>query len=117
MINKDSIAKMKHGVYIINTSRGSLIESQSLLDGLTSGKVGAAGLDVYEEESDLFYEDYSNIVVKDDILSILVSRPNVIITSHQAFLTEEALKSIASITLTNLSEYFQSGTCTNELKI
>ena len=92
IINKDSIAMMKQGVYLINTSRGSLIESQSLLDGLTSGKVGAAGLDVYEEESDLFYEDFSNIVIKDDILSILVSRPNVIITSHQAFLTEEALK-------------------------
>lgn len=115
MINKKSISVMKKGVYIINTSRGSLIESQALLDGLTSGKVGAAGLDVYEEESDLFYEDYSNIVVKDDILSILVSRPNVIITSHQAFLTEEALKSIASITLANLSEYFETGTCANKL--
>lgn len=115
MINKDSISMMKKGVYIINTSRGSLIESQALLDGLTSGKVGAAGLDVYEEESDLFYEDFSNIVVKDDILSILVSRPNVIITSHQAFLTEEALKSIADITLTNLREYFETGACKNEL--
>ncbi len=115
IINKDSIAMMKQGVYLINTSRGSLIESQSLLDGLTSGKVGAAGLDVYEEESDLFYEDFSNIVIKDDILSILVSRPNVIITSHQAFLTEEALKGIASVTLSNLKEYFQTGTCANEI--
>lgn len=115
IVNDSSISLMKKGVYIINTSRGSLIESQSLLDGLTSGKIGAAGLDVYEEESDLFYEDYSNIVVKDDILSILVSRPNVIITSHQAFLTEEALKSIASVTLSNLSEYFHSGQCTNEI--
>ena len=115
IINKDSIAMMKQGVYLINTSRGSLIESQSLLDGLTSGKVGAAGLDVYEEESDLFYEDFSNIVIKDDILSILVSRPNVIITSHQAFLTEEALKGIASVTLSNLKEYFQTGSCANEI--
>ncbi len=115
LINKDSIAMMKKGVYIINTSRGSLIESQALLDGLTSGRVGAAGLDVYEEESDLFYEDHSNLVIKDDILSILVSRPNVIITSHQAFLTEEALKSIANITLSNLSEYFQTGSCSNEI--
>lgn len=115
LINKDSIDMMKKGVYIINTSRGSLIESQALLDGLTSGRVGAAGLDVYEEESDLFYEDHSNMVIKDDILSILVSRPNVIITSHQAFLTEEALKSIANITLSNLSEYFQTGSCSNEL--
>lgn len=115
IINKDSIAMMKHGVYIINTSRGSLIESQSLLDGLTSGKIGAAGLDVYEEESDLFYEDFSNIVIKDDILSILVSRPNVIITSHQAFLTEEALQGIARVTLSNLKEYFQTGACANEI--
>lgn len=115
IINKDSIAMMKQGVYLINTSRGSLIESQSLLDGLTSGKVGAAGLDVYEEESDLFYEDFSNIVIKDDILSILVSRPNVIITSHQAFLTEEALQGIASVTLSNLKEYFQTGSCANEI--
>lgn len=115
IINKDSIAMMKQGVYLINTSRGSLIESQSLLDGLTSGKVGAAGLDVYEEESDLFYEDFSNIVIKDDILSILVSRPNVIITSHQAFLTEEALQGIARVTLSNLKEYFQTGSCANEI--
>lgn len=116
IVNESSISLMKKGVYIINTSRGSLIERQSLLDGLTSGKIGAAGLDVYEEESDLFYEDYSNIVVKDDILSILVSRPNVIITSHQAFLTEEALKRIADITLSNLSEYFHTGKCANEIK-
>lgn len=115
VINRDSIAQMKNGVYLINTSRGSLIESQSLLDGLTSGKIGAAGLDVYEEESDLFYEDFSNIVIKDDILSILVSRPNVIITSHQAFLTEEALKGIASVTLSNLEEYFHTGSCSNEI--
>lgn len=115
LINSDSIAQMKKGVYLINTSRGSLIESQALLDGLTSGRVGAAGLDVYEEESDLFHEDFSNLVVKDDILSILVSRPNVIITSHQAFLTEEALKNIASVTLANLSEYFHTGKCTNEV--
>lgn len=115
LINKDSIARMKRGVYIINTSRGSLIESQALLDGLTSGKIGAAGLDVYEEESDLFYEDFSNIVIKDDILSILVSRPNVILTSHQAFLTEEALKNIASVTLSNLEEYFHTGKCSNEV--
>lgn len=115
IINEDSISQMKQGVYLLNTSRGSLIESQALLDGLTSGKIGAAGLDVYEEESDLFYEDYSGIVVKDDILSILVSRPNVIITSHQAFLTEEALKSIADITLSNLREYFHTGKCSNEI--
>lgn len=117
IINEESIRKMKKGVYIINTSRGSLIESQALLDGLTSGQIGAAGLDVYEEESDLFYEDFSNVVVKDEVLSILISRPNVIITSHQAFLTEEALKSIASITLSNLEEYFRTGSCTNEITI
>lgn len=115
IINRDSISQMKKGVYLINTSRGSLIESQALLDGLTSGQIGAAGLDVYEEESSLFYEDFSNIVIKDDILSILVSRPNVIITSHQAFLTEEALKNIASVTLSNLEEYFHTGKCSNEI--
>lgn len=117
IINSESIEKMKDGVYLINTSRGKLIDSKALLDGLTNHKIGAAGLDVYEDESDYFYEDCSNTVIRDDILSLLVSRPNVIITSHQAFLTKEALQNIASTTLSNLDDFFQTGKCSNELNI
>ena len=115
ILNKESFSMMKKGVYIINTSRGELIESQALLDSLSSEKVGGAGLDVYEEESDLFFEDFSFEIIKDDILSILVSRPNVIITSHQAFFTKEALENIAKTTFENLDEYFSGRELTNEV--
>lgn len=106
ILNKDAFEKMKNGVFILNTSRGSLIDSTALLDALNSGKVRGAGLDVYEEEAEIFYEDYSNEIIKDDVLSLLVSKPNVILTSHQAFLTEEALHNIAEVTIKNLDEFF-----------
>ena len=106
---------MKDGVVIINTSRGALIESESLLEALKSHKVGAAGLDVYEEESELFFEDFSNVIIQDDVLARLVSLPNVIVTSHQAFLTQEALKHIAETTLNNLKAYFEGGPLPNEI--
>lgn len=115
LINKETIEKMKEGVIIINTSRGALIESRSLLDALHSRKVKAAGLDVYEEESDLFFEDNSSEIIQDDILSLLISLPNVIITSHQGYLTEEALANIAKVTIQNIDDYFNDLPLVNEV--
>ncbi len=106
MIGQAALAKMKTGVFLINTSRGELIDSKALLEALKDGKVQGAGLDVYEEESDLFFEDHSGKVMQDDILSLLIAQPNVLVTSHQAYLTEEALRSIAEITLQNLDDFF-----------
>lgn len=106
IINKESIDLMKKGVVIINTSRGSLIDSSALLEGIKSRKVGAALLDVYEEEADLFYNDKSNHILDDEVLRSLISMPNVILTSHQAFLTKEALNNIAETTRDNIIKYF-----------
>ncbi|HAP79187.1 MAG TPA: hydroxyacid dehydrogenase [Ruminococcus sp.] len=117
ILNSDSFSKMKNSAYIINTSRGGLIESESLLDALKNGKIAGAGLDVYEEESHLFFEDYSTRIVNDDILSLLVSLPNVIITSHQGFLTDEALKNIAEITVENLNDFFAGRPLKNQINI
>ncbi len=108
MIDKNALDLMKDGVVLINTSRGQLIKKEDLLLGLKSKKIGAAGLDVYEEEAEYFFEDFSNEIIDDDILSLLVSMPNVILTSHQAFLTKEALESIADTTFKNLDD-FQDG--------
>ena len=116
MINADSIAKMKKGIVIVNTSRGGLIDAEALLDGIKARKVGAACLDVYEEEADIFFEDRSGHILNDELLSRLISMPNVIITSHQAFLTEEALNNIAETTVNNILSYFNNdGVCDNEL--
>ncbi|MBQ8828069.1 MAG: 2-hydroxyacid dehydrogenase [Clostridia bacterium] len=106
IVNSEAFNLMKDGVFIINTSRGALIDSNALLDALNNGKIRGAGLDVYEEEADLFFEDKSSDIMKDDTLALLVSRPNVILTSHQAFLTEEALKNIAEVTFENLNMFF-----------
>lgn len=102
MISAAAIGSMKPGVTVINTSRGALIDTEALIEGLRSGKIGAACLDVYEEEGDLFYEDCSEHIVRDDMLVRLISMPNVIVTSHQAFLTREALNNIAETTVKNL---------------
>ena len=115
MINDYSINLMKEKVYILNTSRGALIDTESLIDGIRSGKIGGAGLDVYEEESEFFYEDLSESILKDDLLSRLIMMPNVLITSHQAFLTHEALKRIAEITLGNIKSYFDGEEPENEI--
>lgn len=115
IINKDTLAQCKQGVVILNTSRGALVDAEALLEGIKSRKVGAACLDVYEEESDLFFEDNSGHILEDDTLARLISMPNVIVTSHQAFLTEEALTNIAQTTIQNLSDFFQNGQCPNEL--
>ena len=101
---------------LLNTSRGALVDAEALLGGIKSGQVGGACLDVYEEESDFFFEDLSGLVLQDDILARLISMPNVIVTSHQAFLTEEALSNIAETTLCNLEEFFRDGFCKNEVK-
>ena len=106
IINADSIAKMKTGVTIINTSRGGLINTEDLITGIKEKKVGAACLDVYEEEGDLFYEDFSGHIVQDDKLVRLIAMPNVIVTSHQAFLTNEALDNIAATTVNNMTRFF-----------
>lgn len=115
LIDASSIDKMKKGVVIINTSRGALIDAESLLDGIKSRKVGAACLDVYEEESDIFFEDNSGHILEDDVLARLISMPNVIVTSHQAFLTKEALSNIAETTVGNILELDKNGCCANEL--
>lgn len=106
LINANNIDKMKEGVVILNTGRGGLIKSKDLIKGLKSGKIGAAGLDVYEEESNLFFEDHSDKVLNDDILARLLTFNNVIVTSHQGFLTQEALTNIAETTLHNISYFF-----------
>ncbi len=115
MLNSESIAKLKKGVVIVNTSRGALIDAEALLEGIKSRRIGATCLDVYEEESEIFFEDFSGHIIKDDILARLISMPNVIVTSHQAFLTEEALSAIAEITVGNIVEFFNTGKCKNEL--
>lgn len=115
IINAKSIDKMKNGVYIINTSRGALIDSEALLYGLLNEKIGGACLDVYEEESELFYEDNSTSVIRDDVLTRLICQPNVIVTSHQGFLTGEALTNISSTTLENISEFFADGGLDNKI--
>ena len=106
LINEDSIKKMKRGVSIINTSRGALIDTNALLKGITDRIIGDACLDVYEEEGELFYEDKSGHIMNDDTLLKLIAMPNVIITSHQAFLTHEALENIADTTTQNIVNFF-----------
>lgn len=115
LINQDTIQFMKKDVYIINTSRGALINSEDLLEALKTEKIGGACLDVYEEETELFYEDMSYTIIQDDVLSRIISMPNVIVTSHQAFLTKEALHNIAETTLTNCREFFDNKILNNEV--
>jgi len=105
LIDRRAIDLMKPRAMIINTSRGGLIDAEALLQGLKERRLGGACLDVYEEESDLFFEDRSGHIMDDDVLARLISLPNVIVTSHQAFLTEEALDSIAQTTVTNITDY------------
>lgn len=103
MIDAGAIARMKPGVILLNTSRGGLVDTHALIEGLKSGQVGGAGLDVYEREAGLFFEDYSSRVIQDDELARLLTFPNVVITGHQAFLTDTALHNIAETTLGNIS--------------
>ena len=116
LINDYSISKMKDGVMIINTGRGQLIHTNALIEGLKNKKVGSAGLDVYEEEGEYFYEDKSDRIIDDDVLARLLSFNNVIVTSHQAFFTKEALSNIAHTTLQNLRDYQVGKELVNEVK-
>ncbi len=115
IIDEKSLSLCKKGVVILNTSRGALVDAEALLLGIKSRKVGAACLDVYEEEADLFFEDFSGHIIEDDTLARLISMPNVIVTSHQAFLTEEALYNIADTTTQSLIDIFNTGSSPNEL--
>ncbi len=115
IIDENAINDCKNGVIILNTSRGGLIDAEALIKGIKSKKIGGAGLDVYEEESDVFFKDCSDMVMTDDILARLISMPNVIVSSHQAFLTNEALNNIAQTTVNNIKEYFEKGKCENLL--
>ena len=116
LINREAIEKMKPGVMIINTGRGQLIHTDELIEGLKDKKIGSAGLDVYEEEGDYFYEDKSDKIIDDDTLARLLSFPNVIITSHQAFFTREAMRNIAHTTLQNIRDYEEGKELVNEVK-
>ena len=116
IINRESIGKMKKGVMIINTGRGKLINTEDLIEGLRSHQVGAAGLDVYEEEQKFFYEDLSDKMIDDDKLALLLMIPNVSVTSHQAFFTQEALHNIATTTLQNIKDWHDGKALKNEVK-
>ncbi len=115
MINADAISAMKKGVMLINTGRGKLIRTSDLVEGLKSGQIGSAGLDVYEEESQYFFEDLSDRVLGDDVLARLLTFNNVIITSHQGFFTREALHNIAETTINNIDDFFSGRELKNEV--
>lgn len=117
LINADSIALMRDGAMLINTSRGALVDTGALIQALKSGKLGYVGLDVYEEEADLFFEDLSGLVVQDDVFARLTSFPNVMVTGHQAFFTREALDNIAATTLDNLARFAAGEACASEVAL
>lgn len=109
MIDSGAIAAMKPGVMLINTGRGAVVETRALINGLKSAQIGYVGLDVYEEESDLFFENLSEQIIQDDVFARLLTFPNVLITGHQAFFTREALEAIAEITIRNISQFELTG--------
>ena len=116
LINAEAIKQMKSGMMIINTSRGGLIDTQAVIEGLKSGKIGYLGVDVYEQESELFFEDLSGEIIQDDVFQRLTTFPNVLITGHQAFFTAEALHNIAEATFANISDVEHGRPCANELR-
>lgn len=115
LIGEENLDKMKKGVMLINTSRGKLIDAKALIEKLKSGRIGSAGLDVYEEESEYFFEDLSSQMISDDVLARLLTFPNVVVTSHQGFFTKEALCNIARTTLSNIEDFFQGKYLKNEV--
>ena len=117
IINQESILLMKHGVMLINTSRGGLVDTKAVVDALKSGKIGYFGMDVYEEEAGLFFEDHSADILQDDVIARLMTFRNVLITSHQAFLTDTALTNIATTTIHNLDCFEQGILSGNELNV
>ncbi|MEH2076133.1 MAG: 2-hydroxyacid dehydrogenase [Nostoc sp.] len=116
LINAEAIEQIKPGVMLINTSRGALIDTQAVIEGLKSGKIGYLGVDVYEQESELFFEDLSGEIIQDDIFQRLTTFPNVLITGHQAFFTAEALHNIAETTFANIADIENGRPCTNEIR-
>jgi D-lactate dehydrogenase len=116
LIGGEAIGKMKDGVILLNTSRGALVDTEALLGGLISRKIGGAGLDVYEEESDYFFEDKSSDIIQDEELARLLSLPNVLVTSHQAFFTKEAMQAIAMVTMENIYAAETGAELTNEVR-
>lgn len=117
LIDEAAIARMKRGVMLINTSRGAIVDTRAVIRGLKSGAIGHLGLDVYEEEADLFFEDLSGQVLQDDIFARLLTFPNVLITAHQAFLTQEALMAIARTTLDNVTAFAETGAPRHEVSV
>ena len=117
IINSDTIDKMKDGVILVNTSRGALIKTEDLIDGIRDNKFHAVGLDVYEEEGDFVFNNLSYEILQSSVVARLMSFPNVILTSHQAFLTKEALSEIASVTLKNASDFEKGNTLQNIVKL
>jgi D-lactate dehydrogenase len=115
IINEEAITKMKEHTILVNTSRGGLCETQALFNALKEKRIGGAALDVYEEEAEWFFEDHSEKGIQDDTLALLCAMPNVLVTSHQAFFTDEALKNIAEVTLDNIDSYFAGKELANEI--
>jgi D-lactate dehydrogenase len=101
---------------LINTSRGGLVDTQAVINAVKNGKIGYLGLDVYEEETELFFNDRSLEIIPDDVFSRLLTLPNVVVTGHQGFLTKEALADIAETTLNNIIEFATTGTCRNQVQ-
>jgi D-lactate dehydrogenase len=117
IVNKESIQLLKDGVFIVNTSRGALLDTAAIIEGLKSGKIGYLAIDVYEVEDNLFFRDLSNQIVTDDVFARLLTFPNVLVTGHQAFLTDKALSNIAETTLKNISEFESTGKSANEVSL
>ena len=115
IVNQETIPLLKDGVFIVNTSRGALLDTAAIVEGLKSGKIGYLAIDVYEVEDDLFFRDLSSQIVTDDVFARLTTFPNVLVTGHQAFLTDTALDNIAGTTLNNFSEFEATGKCDNEV--
>ncbi|MCX6605349.1 MAG: 2-hydroxyacid dehydrogenase [Acidobacteria bacterium] len=115
LINAQSIQQMKRGAMLINTSRGALVDTMAAIEGLKSGQLGSLGIDVYEEEADLFFKDLSETVIQDDVFARLLTFPNVLVTGHQAFFTADALTGIAVTTIGNISEFAATGQCRNAI--
>ena len=115
LVNQETIERMRSGVMLINTSRGGLVDTPAVIEALKDGKIGYLGLDVYEEEADLFFEDHSAHVIQDDVFMRLATFPNVLITAHQAFFTVNALEEIARVTMVNLTAFERGEATANEV--
>jgi D-lactate dehydrogenase len=115
MINTASLARMKRGAMLVNTSRGGLIDTAAVIEALKSGQLGALAIDVYEQESTLFFHDHSSDIITDDVFQRLMTFPNVLVTGHQGFFTIEAMREIAAVTFANLACFLQGSPCANAL--